>query len=269
MYGGREGEQEGGREVEWGGESEHPFVKTTRQARQNHSTSTAHQSITIKLIFDATGSKSILYYNITCLLGSVSKGYFFRHQEKTCENFIPYSMKWATVKKSSSFHTIKLVFHTYTYSFIPSNVISYLIGIISYILMLFHTATTCFIRVDIISYLRMNFVCLHCIIPKPLTTCFIRICIVSNIQMSFYTCHNLFHTYRYCFIQYHTCHFQCSYLSDIVSYLHMSFHTCNNLFHTSMHCFKPTHVISYLRHPVSYVQVLFHTYTCHFQSSYL
>jgi hypothetical protein len=57
------------------------------------------------------------------------------HQEKTCENFIPYRMKRATVKKSTSLHTIKLVFHTCTYYFISTNVISYLIGsYVSYLL---------------------------------------------------------------------------------------------------------------------------------------
>ena len=49
-----------------------------------------------------------------------------------------------TVKKSTSFHTIKLVYHTCTYYFIPANVISYLIGIISYLHMLFHTCNNLF-----------------------------------------------------------------------------------------------------------------------------
>ncbi len=66
------------------------------------------------------------------------------HQEKTCQNFIPYGMKWATVKKSTSFHTIKLAFHTYTNYFILANVISYFIVTISYLHMSCHTCNNLF-----------------------------------------------------------------------------------------------------------------------------
>ena len=49
-----------------------------------------------------------------------------------------------TVKKSTSFHTIKLVYHTCTYYFIPANVISYFKDIISYLNMSFHSCNNLF-----------------------------------------------------------------------------------------------------------------------------
>jgi hypothetical protein len=89
-----------------------------------------------------------------------------------------------------SFRTLWVLFHTYTSYFI--------------------LATTCFISVDIVSYLRMNFVCLHCFIPKH---------VISYLWQPVSYVYVLFHTYR--------CHFIlatiCFIPIGIVSYLHMSF----------------------------------------------
>ena len=112
-----------------------------------------------------------------------------------------------------------------------------------------------FIPPGISSYLQLSLIhtcTCHCILVLfhtktchfiPATTCFIRIRNVSYVLILFYTFENLFHTYRYCFIRAHV----------ISSY------------HTYIYCFIPTHVISYLRQPVSYVNVLFHTYTRDFR----
>ena len=114
-------------------------------------------------------------------------------------------------------------------------------GINSYPHMTFHT----------VKVLIHTFTC-HCILVLfhtktchfiLATTCFIRIRNVSYVQILFHTFENLFHTYMYCFIRAHV----------ISSY------------HTYIYCFIPTHVISYLRQPVSYVNVLFHTYTRDFR----
>ncbi len=134
-----------------------------------------------------------------------------------------------------SYQKIDISYPYYLIPTIVTHVISYLRQSVSYVQVLIIHTCTC-------HYILVLFHTKTCHFT-PATTCFIRIRNVSYVQVLFHTFENLFHIYRYCFICAHV----------ISSY------------HTYIYCFIPTHVISYLRQPVSYVNVLFHTYTRDFR----
>ena len=174
----------------------------------------------------------------------------------TCSLFCPYSNIRKNMRK---IHTIWYViilcpkwynFIPKHWHFIPARIIPYLQLSVHTSKVLIHThtchfipATVCFIRKGVNSSLHMllyaSAVHTKTCHFMPATTCFIRIRNVSYVQILFHTFEILFHIYWYCFIRAH-----------VIS---------SN--HTYRYCFIPKHVISYLRQPVSYVYVLFHTYT--------
>ena len=121
-------------------------------------------------------------------------------------------------------------------TFPPTHVISYLRQSVSYAQVSIHTCTCHYILV-----LYHTKTC-HFI---RTTTCF---CTVSYVYV-------MFHTYRYYFIRLKTC-----FIPIGITRAHVI-----SSYHTFIYCFIPTHVISYLRQPVSYVNVLFHTYTRDFR----